>query len=367
MKKFIVMAAVIIVGIVAGIFWISANNQNNNVEDRTVKVGLILISNKDDGSWSQTHYDALIKAKEQLNMELICRENVPEDESCLAAMEELIGEGCEVIVCTSFGYGEYALKEAKEHPEVFFFHATGVEQSKNLTTYFGRIYQMRYLSGIVAGLQTESNAIGYVAAFPISEVNRGINAFTLGVRSVNPDATVYVNYCNSWSLDDAAKASAEVLYKEHPDIDNFAMHTNSLAVCEFAEEHHIWSIGYNIDNADRFPDSYLTAPVWSWENYYIPQIRACMQGKFRSEHIWAGIETGVVELSPLTANVKPEISQRVEEERAHLEMFDYDVFFGPIRDNEGTIRIDQGESMTDEMMLNAFEWYVEGVVIVDEQ
>lgn len=366
MKKIAVIATIIVIIIIAGIFFINTSSQEDNNEDTVVKVGLLLISNKDDGSWSQTHYDALVKSSLELNIDLICRENVPEDETCRIVIDELINEGCEIIICTSFGHGEYALEAARVHPEVFFFHATGVEQEKNLTTYFGRIYQMRYLSGIVAGLQTESNSIGYVAAFPISEVNRGINAFTLGVKLVNPDATVYVDYCNSWSLDEAARGSCELLYERHPDIDVFAMHTNSLAVCEFAEEHNIWSIGYNIDNSDKFKESYLTAPVWSWENYYTPEIRECLQGKFQSNHTWAGIETGVVALAPLTVNVKPGIREKVEAENEHLKNFDYDVFFGSIKDNEGNVRIDEGESMTDEMMLNAFDWYVEGVVIENE-
>lgn len=364
MKKIIVIAIIVIVGMLAGILLINANNQSENKNNQSVKVGLIMISEKNDGSWSQSHYEALLKIEHRLNIELVYRENIPEGEICSSVIEELIDEGCEIIVCGSFGYGEYALKAAKEHPEVYFLHATGVEQDKNLATYFGRIYQMRYLSGIVAGLQTESNSIGYVAAFPISEVNRGLNAFTLGVRSVNPNAKVYVNFCNSWNSDEAARASSELLYKEHSDIDVFAMHTNSMAVCEFAEEHNVWSIGYNIDNYKKFPNTYLTAPVWRWENYYESLIQECMQGKFQSDHYWAGIETGVVDLAPLSCNVKEGISEVVKEEREHLENFDYDVFFGPITDAEGNIRIAEGECMTDDKMLNAFDWYVDGVVIV---
>lgn len=366
MKKIIVVALIIIAGIVAGILLINANSEENNENNQSVKVGLILIGEKDDGSWCQSHYEALAKITKTSNIELICKNNVPEDEMCSTAIEELINEGCEIIVCGSFGYGEYALKAAKEHPEVYFLHATGVEQDKNLTTYFGRIYQMRYLSGIVAGLQTKSNSIGYVAAFPISEVNRGINAFTLGVRFVNPEAKVYVNFCNSWNSDEAARASSELLYREHPDIDVIAMHTDSMAVCEFAEEHNIWSIGYNIDNYDKFPGTYLTAPIWRWEKYYEPMIQECMQGKFQSGRFWAGIETGVVDLAPLSVNVKDGIAEVVKEERKHLENFDYDVFFGPIKDTEGIIRVAEGECMTDDMLLNAFDWYVDGVVIVNE-
>lgn len=366
MKKIMLLTVVIIFGIIAGIFLINSSNQDAADNNRIVKVGLVLIGNKDDKSWGQTHFEALNKAEEELNMELIYKENVPENDDCSKAIEELINDGCEIIVCSSFGHGEYALKAAKEHPEIFFFHATGVNQERNLTTFFGRMYQMRYLAGVVAGLQTESNSIGYVAAFPISEVNRGLNAFTLGAKSVNPDVNVYVNFCNSWNSDEETRKSSELLYKEHPDIDVFAMHTDSMAVCKFAEENNLWSIGYNINNYELFPNTYLTAPVWHWENYYIPKIQECMQGKFKSDHIWAGIETGVVDMAPLSINVKPGIQEAVDKKRQQLEAFDYDVFFGPIKDNEGNIRVEEGESMTDDMMLNAFDWYVDGVVIVNE-
>lgn len=366
MKKIAIIASIIVVIIVAGIFLINANVQDEDKKVKSAKVGVVLIGERDDRSWTQTHYEALEKTRENLNLTMVYRENVPEDETSKASFEELIDEGCEIIISNSFGYGEYELEVAKEHPEVFFFHATGVQQEKNLTTYFGRIYQMRYLAGIVAGLQTESNEIGYVAAYPIPEVNRGINAFTLGVRSVNPDATVYVEFCYSWNSDDAAKSASENLCNRHPKIDLLTLHSDSLAVCEYAEEHGIWSIGYNKDNSEIFPNSFLTAPIWHWENYYEPKLRECMQGKFQSGHYWEGADTGVVGLAPLTKNVKPETQEIVDREMEQLVTLEYDVFYGPIKDNQGNIRIPEGESMTDDAMLNEFDWYVEGVVVEGE-
>jgi len=255
---------------------------------------------------------------------------------------------------------------AKEYPDICFLHAAGVETAENLSTYFGRMYQMRYLSGIVAGLQTENNCIGYVAAFPISEVNRGINAFTLGVRSVNPEAVVYVEWCNTWTDDkQAAEATRNLLLKH--DIDVLTMHTDSLRPLEIAEEEGIWSIGYNVDNSKKCNDTFLTAPVWNWEKFYIPRIKEYQQGKITGKNYWEGAETGLISLAPLTSHVKDGIAEVVKEKMKQISNGTFDVFYGPIYDNKGVLRIPEGESMSDEAMLNEFDWYVEGVEIYDEK
>ena len=302
-----------------------------------------------------------ISAKE-LNLEVIYKEDIPEDERCVKTIEELIDLGCKIIICNSFGFGEWELECARKYPQIYFFHATGVEESDNLSTYFGRIYQMRYLSGIVAGLQTETNEIGYVAAFPIAEVNRGINAFTLGVRLVNPEAKVYVKWSESWVGEEESASATRELIREH-NVDVLAMHVDAMAPLEIADENGIWTIGYNIDNSERFPDTFLTAPVWNWEKFYEPRILECLQGKFQGIHYWEGVETGLVGLADLTKNVKPGIEERVEEESQRLMSGTFDVFYGPIVDNEGTVRVKNGQSMTDDHMLNDFFWYVEGVVV----
>lgn len=365
MKKIVCVVAGIVVIIIAGIFLINGKKEDTDVTKERTKVGFLLIGSCNDNSYNQSHYEGMEKTAETLNLEVIYKENVPANASCKTVMEELIAEGCEIIICNSFDFGEWALQTAAENPEVYFYHATGVQQSKNLATYFARIYQIRYLSGIVAGLQSETNEIGYVAAMPISEVNRGINAFTLGVRSVNKDAVVHVAWSDSWTDDAAAEQAANMLLDTY-DIDVLTMHTDSNKVLEVAEKRGIWSIGYNVDNSVLYPNSFLTAPVWQWESYYEPYILKCLQGKFRGEHYWEGTSTGVVGLAPLTNNVKPGIVEVVEAERKRLEEGSFDVFYGPVKDNEGNVRVEAGENLSDDTMLNRFDWYVEGVVIHEE-
>ena len=356
MKKIIAIVAGIIAIIVIGIVLISVRETDTEVTREQTGVGFILNGSIDDHSWGQSHYEGMEQCAGGLNLKVFYRENVPADEQCKEEMKALIDQGCKIIICNSFGYAEYVQEMAEEYRNIYFFHATGVAEAGNLATYFGRIYQMRYLSGIVAGLQTETNEIGYVAAYPISEVNRGINAFTLGVRAVNPDATVYVEWTQSW-----AEEATDRLLRAH-DVDVLTIHTDTNRALEIAEEKGIWSIGYNMDNIDLYPNTFLTAPVFEWENFYEPHILECLQGKFVGKHYWEGAETGIVALAPLSGNVKPGIAREVERERQKFLSGTFDVFYGPITDAEGSIRVHEMECMTDQELLNAFDWYVEGVV-----
>lgn len=362
MKKVVITVVGILFVIMAGIFLIHTEEQSTDITKEKTKVGMILNGSIEDKSWGTSHYEGLEKCVEELNLSVVYRECVPADESSLAVMEELIEDGCKIIICNSFGFGEWILQAAEKYPEIYFFHATGTVAAENLSTYFGRMYQMRYLSGIVAGLQTQTNEIGYVAAFPIDEVNRGINAFTLGVRKVNPDAKVYVKFSNSWEGEEEANVATEALINKY-DIDVITMHVDTNVPLDIAEEKGIWAVGYNYDNGNIYKNSFLTAPVWQWEEFYRPRILECLQDKFYGKVYWEDSNTGILSLAPLTDNVKDGIAAVVEIEKEKLESGSWDVFFGPVTDQYGSVRIREGESMTDNAMLNAFDWYVRGVVI----
>lgn len=365
MKKIAVTAGIILSVIILGMIFIQVNERETNVTKHETKVGVLLTGTIDDESWSQSHYEGMEQAAAKLNLLVRYEEKVPENETCLALIEELIEDGCEIIVAASFGYGTYMKTAAEKYPEIYFFHASGTGYADNFTTYFGRIYQVRYLSGIVAGMQTETNQIGYVAAFPIDEVNRGINAFALGVRSVNPDASVYVAWTNSWGDDEVTARVTEKLLESH-EIDVLTLHSDSNIPLEIAEEREIWSIGYHADNHEKYPNSYLTASVWQWGSFYEPHILECLQGKFRGQHYWVDADTEVIALAPLTKNVKEGIAEVIEAEQERIKNGTWDVFFGPIKDQDGIIRVAEGESMTDYSMLNEFDWNVEGI-ITDEK
>ena len=366
MKKLALITGIIMSLIFIGIIVINIKQEDTDITKNQTKVGFVFNHVKDDASWGQAHYEAMEYCKAELNLLVDYRESVPMDERCVSVMEELIAEGCKIIICNSYEYGEYEKKVADEHPDVYFFHATGVDEGENFASYFGRMYQMRYLCGIVAGLQTQTNEIGYIAAFDISEVNRGINSFTLGVKSVNQRAKVYVRFCDSWMDDELTRTAAEKLFDGH-NIDVMTVHSDSLAAYDVADERGIWIIGYNCDNSERYPEHFLTAAVWKWESFYLPKIREVLQDKFVGRHYWDGVERGIVGLSPFTEHVKEGTYEQVEEQLRRIEDGVFDVFYGPVYDSKGRIRVKRGECMTDDAMLNSFDWYVTGVRIDEDK
>ncbi|MCR5304229.1 MAG: BMP family ABC transporter substrate-binding protein [Lachnospiraceae bacterium] len=362
--KLIIIVAVILAAIVIGMIMIRDKEVDTDITSKTTNVGLVITGARDDANFCQTHYDALTHIKEDLNLNVICSEGVTEDEACLDAMKDLIEhKRCEIIIAASYGYGEYVTKAAEAYPDVFFINPSGTEKRINMSSCFGRMYQARYLSGIVAGMKTETGEIGYVAAFPISEVIRGINAFTLGVRSVAPDVNVHVIYVNSWVDDDVAEKGSNILMERYPDIDIMSMHTNSLAPNRVAADRGIFSIGFNMDNAELFPGSLLAACEWKWDEYYKKTILDCLKGKFYGSIDWISMEDGIVGLSEPTSACAPGTKGAVERAVGGFEDRNFDVFYGPVTDNEGVLRIPEGESMSDDEMLNRFDWYVEGVSV----
>lgn len=351
----------IILVIAIGIMVVQVKKRETDVTLHRTKVAMIMNGSKEDHSWGESHYIGLEKAAKRLNLEITYYERTMIDSLAEVVIERAIKDGARIVIANSFGYGPAVLHMAEKYPEVKFLHAAGLERRQNLSSFFGRIYQMRYLSGIVAGLTTKTNEIGYVAAFDISEVNRGINAFTLGVRKVNPNAKVFVNWCRSW-IDETLAADATTSLIEKHNIDVLTIHTDALSPYEVAERKNVRMVGYNLDNGTRFPNSFLTAPVWRWENYYEPKIMEVLQDKFEGEVSWQGVETGIVDLAPITSLVPDSVKVIVDAEMARLKSGAFDVFYGPIEDNQGKLRIEAGESMTDVDMLEHFDWYVKGVV-----
>lgn len=361
MKLFGGIASVIIIAIVIGIMVVQVKKRETDVTLQKTVVAMIMNGPRDDHSWGESHFIAMEKVAEKLNLEVIYKENTLEDSTCERVLEEVVEQGAKIVIANSFGFGPYVMAVAKKHPEVKFFHATGVENDQNVSNYFGRIYQMRYLSGLVAGAMTKTGEIGYVAAFDISEVNRGINAFALGVQKANPEAKVYVSWSHSWVSDSLAAEATRRLMDKHK-IDVLTVHTDALTAYEIAEQNDIWIVGYNVDNSKRYPKKFLTAPVWRWENFYEPRILEVLQDKFAGKSYWLGVESEMIDLAPISSVVPEKAKILVESEMKRLRDGSYDVFYGPVSDNQGNVRIDQDESMTDLDMLNHFDWYVKGVV-----
>lgn len=334
-------------------------------ESAELKVGLIITGEKEDGGWNGAHYNGVVYACEKLETTLIVKENVEEGSGrCAEAIDELVREGAKMIILSSYSYPTEAKEIIAGYPDIAFYGISSEHSAENLTSYFGRMYQARYLTGIIAGLTTESSSIGYVAAMPNSEVNRGINAFTLGVKSVNPEAKVYVSWTGAWNDGEKETAAVNRLIAEK-NADVITYHQNQHFAAKAADAAGVYSIGYN-SAAEGLSEKYLTAAVWNWNSLYFQIIREYVQGQPNTvEHRWFDIDSGAVELSEMSPLVTSEIKAAVDEAKNKLCGAE-DVFSGVIYDNNGELRCGEGETLSDETLLTAMDWFVDGVEIYNE-
>lgn len=334
-----------------------------------VKIGFILSGSVNETGWNGMHYNGAKIASEKLNVELLVKENVAEFKGeCKEAVKELAKEGASMIILSSYNYSEEVKELVKEYPNIAFYANSFEYQDKNMTSYFVRMYQARYLAGIIAGLQTTTNKIGYVAAMANNEVNRGISAFTLGVRRVNPEAKVIVAWTGTWDSEEMERRSANNLI-EKAGVDVITYHQNQSYVIEVADEKGVMSVGYH-QAFDQFSDNYLTSVVCDWNVVYEELIRDFLRGKGNEiEHFWIGIskdaEQDAVGLSKYSSKVSKEAIEVIEKIKEEMKKASV-VFVGPIYDIEGNLRCGEKELISDEVLLEQFDWYVEGVEFYEE-
>ncbi len=326
--------------------------------DEEIVVGFIFSGPINDGGYVETINDGRVMVEEELGVKTMYKESVPESQEVEKVAKDMISEGANVIFACSFGYMDYIENVSKEFPDVKFYHSAGFKSSENFINYFARIEHARYLTGIVAGLKTETDQIGYVAAFEIAQVIRGINAFTLGVQSVNPDAVVNVKWTHTWYDPAVEKEAAMALIDEGSDV--IAQHQNSAGAQQAAEEAGVFSIGYNGDMSASAPKANMTSAVFIWGAYFVDQVKKIQEGTWVAENFWGGLESGVVDIAPLTANAPEGAQEAVDSAKAAIIDGSLNVFAGPIYDQAGELRVAEGAVMTDEEQLNT-DWFVKGV------
>lgn len=336
----------------------SAKGKLAPIAKEDLKVAFLYVGPIGDLGYSYAHDQGRL-ALEEMGIKTHYVENVPETSECEATLRQLCDEGYNVIYATSFGHGEWVEKVAKDYPNVYFGHATGYIQSDNTENYMGRAYEARYLAGVVAGLNSKSGKIGYVAAMQIPEVIRGINAFTLGVRSVNPKATVEVKWTNTWF--DLAIEKSAALELINSGCDLIAQHCDSTAPQIAAQEKGVLAIGYNTSTPDAAPKAYLTAPLFHWDVFYKQDIQSIIDGTWQPKSYWEGLKAGMVSLDTLTSNCAKGTKEAVDEATKKIESGELVIFSGELKDNTGAVRVEAGKSMTDKE-LQEFNWFVEGVI-----
>ncbi|AET69970.1 putative ABC-type transport system, periplasmic component/surface lipoprotein [Desulfosporosinus orientis DSM 765] len=324
-----------------------------------IKVAFVYVGPVGDAGWSFAHDQGRKYLEEKIpEVESTIMESVPEGADSERVITQLAEKGNKIIFTTSFGYMDPTINVAKNYPDVTFMHNSGYKTADNVGTYFGRMYQARYLTGIVAGKTTKSNLIGYVAAMPIPEVIRGIDAFTLGVRSVNPDAKVKVVWTNTWYDPAMEKDAAKSLLTAGADV--IAQHQDTPGPMQAAEEAGKYGIGYNMDMSKMAPKAVLTSAVWNWGPYYEKVVKSVMDKTWKSDQYWGPMSDGIVDIAPYGPMVSDETKQLVADAKAKIVSNKWDVFTGPIKDQTGAVKVPEGQVMSDQDMLS-LDWFVEGV------
>jgi simple sugar transport system substrate-binding protein len=326
-----------------------------------VKAGFVYVSPITDAGWTKQH-DEGRKAVEKALGEKVKTTyvaDVPEGADAERVIRDLAQQGHQIIFTPSFGYMEPTLKVAQEFPSVKFESVTGYKTAPNVAASNARYYEGRYLAGVAAGRMTQTGVAGYVAGFPIPEVLQGINAFTLGMRSVNPKATVKVVWLNAWFDPPREREAAMTLFNQQVDV--VAFHTASTAVMAAAQERGKLAVAYHSDMRKVGPQAQIIAVTHQWGDYYTRRVKAVMDGTWTSETLWGGVREGMIRVG----DFGPKVPQKVQEEVLGLQKAigagKLHPFTGPITDNEGRAVLAKGQRLSDAQILT-MNYLVQGVV-----
>lgn len=340
------------------------------IAKENIKVGVLHISDPAEGSgYSYTHDIGIQGMQENLGLsdsQIVRKLNIDDGDAKAVekALQECVDEGCNVIFTTSWGYMKPTADMAEKYPDVYFSHGTGyMSNGKNFNNYFGRIYQARYLSGIVAGMNTKTNKIGYVAAqnSTNSEVTGGIDAFALGVYSVNPDAVIHVKVTNSWYDPAAEKAATEKLLAMGCDV--MSQHCDTPYPQTLAQEKGVYGIGYNSDMSKETPKSCLCSVIWNWSAYYTSAVKSIIDGTWDGSNYYGGMSEGLVEITDLADFCVKGTQEKVDEASLLILSGKFNVFDGVMQTNDGKTVGEAGKTLDDATITGGINWYYKNVVV----
>ena len=326
-----------------------------------VRAGFVYVSPITEAGWTRQHDEGRKAVERALGDKVTTTfvADVPEGADAERVIRDLARQGHQIIFTPSFGYMEPTLKVARDFPNVKFESVTGYKTAANVSAANARYYEGRYLAGVAAGRMTQTNVAGYVAGFPIPEVLQGINAFTLGMRSVNPAATVKVVWLNAWFDPPREREAAMTLFNQEVDV--VAFHTGSTAVMAAAQERGRMAVAYHSDMRKVGPDAQIIAVTHQWGDYYTRRVKAVMDGSWTPASVWGGVKDGMIRVG----DFGPKVPRKVQDEVLGLQKAigagKLHPFSGPITDNEGRTVLPRGRQLTDEQILN-MNYLVQGVV-----
>jgi basic membrane protein A and related proteins len=327
--------------------------------DEPLKVGFVYLGPIGDFGWTYQHdvgrKVAVTKFGDKIATTFV--ESVPEGPDSVHVMSDLAAKGNKLIFATSFGYMNYTVQVAKDFPNVMFEHCTGYKRAPNVSTYNIRFYQGRFVQGVIAGKLTKTNTAGYVGSIPVPEVVQGMNAFLLGMRSVNPKATLKFILINSWYDPGKEGDAAKALIDQGCDI--ITQHTDSPSPLQVSDSRGIKAFGEATDMAKFAPNAQLSASINEWGPYYVKRIQDALDGTWKSTDVWGGFDSGMLRMSPF-ANMPDDVKALAEQTVADITSGKQKIFVGPLTDQSGKVQVAAGQVM-DDGALSSLQWLVEGV------
>jgi basic membrane protein A len=324
------------------------------------KVAFIYVGPVGDAGWTFQHDNARKHLEQTMGAETKFVENVPQTAEVARVLEQFYQQGYKIVFATAFGYQNFAVDVAKKHPDMYIIGIGPaiVDLPPNMKLIYGRIWDGRYLTGIVAGKMTKSNTIGFVAAHPITTVVAGVNAFALGVQSVNPNAKIKVVWTSTWYDPPKEKAAAKALLDAGADV--IGQHQDTPSPLQAAGEAKKWGVGSESNMQSFAPDAYLTGTIWDWRDVDSAIVKGILNKQFKSEDYYGGLSDKMVGLGPMNKNVPADVVALVEQRRKAILGGSFQVFKGPLADQTGKERVSTGKTMSLKDILD-FKWLVKGI------
>ena len=328
-----------------------------------LKIGFVYVTPITDAGWVRQHENGRQAVQSALGTQVKTSfvENVPEGPDAERVIRDLAQQGHKLIFTPSFGYMEPTLKVAKDFPDVKFESVTGYKTTANVATVNARYYEGRYLAGIAAARMSKTQVAGYVAGFPIPEVLQGINAFALGMRSVNPRAEVKVIWLNAWFDPPRERDAAMTLFNQNADV--LAFHTASNAVMTAAQERGKLAVAYHSDMRGVAPDAQILAVTHQWGDYYTRRAREVLAGTWTSGNVWGGVKEGMVRVGDFGPKVPATVQQEVlarQKDMAGGKLQPFAAGKAAVLNNSGAVVIAAGTALTDAQILG-MNFLVQGV------
>ena len=330
-------------------------------EGEKLKVGIIFVGSQQDLGWNQAAAAGADYLEQVFDdVEVLRAENIPETVAVQSVAEQMIEQGATIVIPTSFGYSDPTKAIIDKHPEIMFLHLGDLEIFENYGSFFANIWQLQYAAGRAAGTATQSNKLGFIAAFPIPSSMLNINAWHLGAQSVNPDVETTVVFTSDWC--DPAKQVTAVNTMTDAGVDVLSLQQDcTKTIVEAAEREGVWVTGFHYDASAAAPNYWITGATWNWGPIMAQIVHEIRTGVYRSSATLAGIDAGWAKLAPFGSGVDESTKQLVLDTVEGLRDGSIHPFTGPIYDQDGEIRIAEGEIATDEY-LQGVDWLVQGVV-----